>query len=280
MSDILIRSADSAPRQDALKSQIVSSDADHTRPRSTLVSGSFRLKASAAQPSRRIAGQPRPSAGSLSYLAFVALVAVGIIAIFFGTGLSLLVSPPAPSGRSDAAVRHGPAVIPLQASFAGGAGQGGHGETVVRENEKAVQGPAALPAAVEPSRAGREENARPGVKIEPATPQTSAAPGLAPPGSGLPSAEMTELLEHGDALLRTGDLASARLFYERAASSGDGRAALRLGATFDPLFLGRLGLGKLQSNAAEARSWYSRALELGIKEAARPLSSLETGQGK
>jgi hypothetical protein len=151
---------------------------------------------------------------------------------------------------------------------------------VVQENEKPMQGAAALAPAGERSRAGREDNAPPKVKFEPATSQTSAAPGLAPPVSGLSSAEMTELLEHGDALLRTGDVASARLFYERAASSGDGWAALRLGATFDPSFLGRLGLGKLQSNAAEARSWYSRALQLGVKEAARPLSGLDTSQGR
>jgi hypothetical protein len=216
----------------------------------------------------------------LSYLASVALLAGGIIVIFFGTGLSMLMMPPQRSGGPEAAVRRSLAVIPVPASFAGGAGQAGHGQEVVQENEKPVQGSVALAPSVGRSSAGSENNARPAVKVESATPQTSAVPGFAPPPSGLSSAEMTELLEHGDARLRTGDVASARLFYERAASSGDGRAALRLGATFDPSFLGRLGLGKLQSNAAEARSWYSRALQLGVKEAARPLSSLETSQGR
>jgi TPR repeat protein len=90
---------------------------------------------------------------------------------------------------------------------------------------------------------------------------------------------LAELLDHGDALLRNGDVASARLFYERAAGAGDGRAALRLGATFDPEFLGRLGLGKLQANPAEARSWYSRARELGAADTKRQLNSLDTRQG-
>ena len=67
---------------------------------------------------------------------------------------------------------------------------------------------------------------------------------------------------------------------ERAAAAGDGRAALRLGATFDPAFVERLGLGKLQANAAEARSWYNRALELGVVEAKRQLNGLEARQGK
>jgi TPR repeat protein len=110
-------------------------------------------------------------------------------------------------------------------------------------------------------------------------PNAPAATALAPPTSGLSNAELTELLHHGDALLRNGDVASARLFYERAAGAGDGRAALRLGATFDPEFLDRLGLGKLQANPAEARSWYNRARDLGVVDAKRRLNSLETSRG-
>jgi len=61
--------------------------------------------------------------------------------------------------------------------------------------------------------------------------------------------------------------------YERAAGAADG-------ATFDPEFLGRLGLSKLQANPAEARSWYSRARDLGAVDAKRQLYGLETRQGK
>ena len=39
-------------------------------------------------------------------------------------------------------------------------------------------------------------------------------------------------------------------------------AALRLAATFDPAFLGRLG-GKVQADVGLAHMWYSRALDLG-----------------
>jgi hypothetical protein len=112
------------------------------------------------------------------------------------------------------------------------------------------------------------------------TPSSLAAPSPDAPNAGLSAAELTELLAHGDALLRTGDIASARLFYERAAAAGDGRAALRLGATFDPAFLGSAGLRNAQGDAAEARSWYSRALDLGAAEAKRQLNSLETKQGR
>ena len=62
--------------------------------------------------------------------------------------------------------------------------------------------------------------------------------------------------------------------YERAAGAGAGD-----GAIFDPEFLGRLGLGKLQANPAEALSWYSRARDLGVADAKRRLNSLETSRG-
>jgi hypothetical protein len=61
--------------------------------------------------------------------------------------------------------------------------------------------------------------------------------------------------------------------YERAAGAADG-------ATFDPEFLGRLGLGELQANPAEAQSWYSRARDLGAADAKRQLNSIEARQGK
>lgn len=51
------------------------------------------------------------------------------------------------------------------------------------------------------------------------------------------AAEIAALVARGDALVGLGELASARLFYARAAEAGDGRAALRMGATYDPAFL-------------------------------------------
>jgi hypothetical protein len=115
----------------------------------------------------------------------------------------------------------------------------------------------------------------------PSTPPAApSSPAAAPPVPGLSAADIDELVEHGDSLLRTGDIVSARLFYERAAAAGDGRAALRVGATFDPDFLGRAGLGKLQADAAQARLWYSRALELGAADAKRQLDTLSTRQGQ
>jgi hypothetical protein len=78
--------------------------------------------------------------------------------------------------------------------------------------------------------------------------------------------EIEELLARGDTFLRMGDITSARLFYERAASAGDGQAAMRMGATFDLSFLGRAGLSSARGNSAEAQSWYRRAIDLSRAE--------------
>jgi TPR repeat protein len=96
----------------------------------------------------------------------------------------------------------------------------------------------------------------------------------APARPRLPAAEITALLSRGDALFALGDISSARLFYERAADAGDGRAALRLGNTFDPAFLDFAHL-RLPGDPAMSASWYARARELGAAEAETLLKSLK-----
>jgi putative MFS transporter len=75
------------------------------------------------------------------------------------------------------------------------------------------------------------------------------------------------LVARGDGLFGVGDVASARLFYERAVDAGDGQAALRLGETFDPTFLEQAHLRHVQANFDTALSWYRRARDLGVREA-------------
>jgi hypothetical protein len=89
-----------------------------------------------------------------------------------------------------------------------------------------------------------------------------AATTATPPASPPMAAEIAELLARGDSFVVIGDIASARVFYERAASAGDGRAALRMGTTFDPAFLRRAGLPHTFGDPAQARSWYRRAFDL------------------
>jgi hypothetical protein len=96
-----------------------------------------------------------------------------------------------------------------------------------------------------------------------ATGSAVAAP-AAPVAPRLPATEIAALLSRGDALLGSGDVTSARLFYQRAAEGGDAAAALRLGEIFDPAFLAQAGVGTVVGDAKKAAFWYRRASELGI----------------
>ena len=89
------------------------------------------------------------------------------------------------------------------------------------------------------------------------------------------SADAEQLRAQGDARLGQGDIASARLFYERAADAGDARAANRLGNTFDPAFLARWGVLGMRGDAAQAEAWYRRAGALGDEDAANELRALK-----
>jgi hypothetical protein len=59
----------------------------------------------------------------------------------------------------------------------------------------------------------------------------------------------------GEGFLSIGDIASARLFYERAADSGNGSAALRQGARYDPGFLTRRDIRGIPGDPRQAASW-------------------------
>lgn len=126
---------------------------------------------------------------------------------------------------------------------------------------------------------GREMQDSGVTAAEPAVPRvetpepTAGSPELAPRAAAvtaprqpshlvLSPGEVGELLTRGDAFLRVGDLTSARLFYQRAADAGNGQGAMRMGATFDPSFLGRAGLGGAQGNPVEAQAWYRKAVDL------------------
>ncbi len=67
--------------------------------------------------------------------------------------------------------------------------------------------------------------------------------------------------------MAVGDIASARLLLRRAAEAGDYRAALALGATYDPVALEKLGVRGALADVAMARMWYDRARELGAPDA-------------
>jgi hypothetical protein len=84
------------------------------------------------------------------------------------------------------------------------------------------------------------------------------------------------LLARGDRLLSIGDVTSARLFYERAVDGGAGLAAVRLGETYDPVFLDRIHLRGVRADRGLALFWYRRARDLGATDAEVLLRALET----
>jgi len=98
----------------------------------------------------------------------------------------------------------------------------------------------------------------------------------APADFRLSAEESATLLARGDKLLSTGDVTSARLFYQRAADGGAGLAAIRLGETYDPIFLDRAKLRGVRADLGAALSWYRRARELGATDAEVLLKALET----
>jgi hypothetical protein len=117
---------------------------------------------------------------------------------------------------------------------------------------------------------------RPSSPTEPTPSQPAAEAVPESPKLVLSAAEIEELLARGDTFLLRGDITSARSFYERAADAGNGQGAMRMGATFDPSFLGRAGLGSARGDPAEARSWYRRGIDLNKAEIKQPPDALET----
>jgi hypothetical protein len=120
----------------------------------------------------------------------------------------------------------------------------------------------------------------PELVLPPARDTTVAAPAplateTMPENERIKTTEADALLARGDAFFATGDITSARLFYERAATTGNAAAALRLGGTFDPAFLARAHIGRVQGDLPTALYWYRQARDLGDADAETLLKGVE-----
>jgi len=161
--------------------------------------------------------------------------------------------------------------IPLGSSALSDLGKAEHSQGSAEARRKTTK----LPDEVDtPTRAPREPNAltTPDLAMA-ATVNTAVTPAAG--GARLSSGDVAVLLTRGDSLFGTGDLVSARLFYERAAGAGSGEAALRLGESYDPHFLEKTHL-RGHGDVAAAIFWYERAHELGVSEASILLSSIRS----
>jgi DnaJ domain len=87
--------------------------------------------------------------------------------------------------------------------------------------------------------------------------------------------EQVELLiGRSQKLLTEGDVQAARTLLHRAAEARDARAALCLGATFDPIMLAILQARGIAPDVEQARYWYKKASEFGSEEADQRLRLL------
>jgi hypothetical protein len=81
-------------------------------------------------------------------------------------------------------------------------------------------------------------------------------------------------MDRGDEYLRQGDVASARLIYRQLARRSIADGAYAMASTYDPEYLGSLGVRGLKPDVAEARKWYEKAHSLGSPLAAKRLGAL------
>jgi hypothetical protein len=94
------------------------------------------------------------------------------------------------------------------------------------------------------------------------------------PERSLGTEEIGRVISLGEKFLAQGDVATARSVLERAAEARDPRAALMLGATYDPEGLKTLGVVGVLPDLKQAHLWYTRAAEFGSHEATQRLAAL------
>jgi TPR repeat protein len=100
---------------------------------------------------------------------------------------------------------------------------------------------------------------------------TTVAASSAPP----PSEEAARFCAQGLVALASGDIAGARLFLKRAAESGDSRALMALGDSYDAPTLTRLGVVGMRGDPDRAHDFYARAAAAGVNAAKERIAALD-----
>jgi hypothetical protein len=116
-----------------------------------------------------------------------------------------------------------------------------------------------------PPIATAESAVKPAVPVDPVpvvAPTPAAAPVAAPD-----TQQAVALLARGDDMLATGDVAAARLFYQRAAELGSAAAATAVGQTYDPGVLELLRVRGARGDVGTAAEWYRKAIAAGDRQA-------------
>lgn len=98
-------------------------------------------------------------------------------------------------------------------------------------------------------------------------PAVTASTPAPPPAPATDTQQAEALLARGDDLLATGDVAAARLFYQRAAELGSAAAATAVGQTYDPGVLELLRVRGARGDVQLAAEWYRKAIAAGDRQA-------------
>jgi hypothetical protein len=94
------------------------------------------------------------------------------------------------------------------------------------------------------------------------------------PVRALDADQIKLLMKQGEQFANQGDLATARILFQRAAEGGDATAATALAATYDPTVLAKLDVVGIRADLEKARFWYQKAVSLGSSDAKRRLDLL------
>ena len=219
---------------------------------------------------------PEPPFEARESLWPLALRLLGVAAVAAGVAWLAVTLPQARQSRGSAAQPDAPATSvavksespdPLRAPEAVGLlVQHGLTATAMPQETVALATPPATPTQAAPV---------PTIAVPPAREAPSPPPPPATKTLQLAADEIATLVKRGKDAFASGDLAAARLLLRRAAEAGNADAAMALGATFDPLVIRRMGAIGAEPDAARARQWYQKAVDLGSTTAAQPLASLD-----
>jgi len=145
------------------------------------------------------------------------------------------------------------------------------GTTLAESRTALVVGPATM---IEKSPAEPPKRASP---LATPSPVAKSDRGLEPAPPRLPDearVRAEKLVAQGERHLEQGNVAAARMFYQRAAEAGLAAGAIKMATTYDPAELLRLEVVGVTPDRAEARRWYERARELGAPEAEERLARI------
>lgn len=136
-----------------------------------------------------------------------------------------------------------------------------------------------IPVSIGGNAPAEAERIEPGVTPSSADAVSSAAaPSRASAGASqppqLPPEEEKAMLERALSILQNGDIAAARLLFQRLAEKGSARGALAMAKTYDPEVLTGMNVFGLVPEPKKAAKWYARAAEMGNEQARERLAKL------